>query len=256
MNVLHGRYKVIPKETKDYCKGMYGKPPAPIKNEILKIVLGDNWKDQIIDCRPADLINPLWDKRKKELEEIDSSLIKKEEDIMTYALYPQVGLKFLKGEAIAEFKSENLPLPYTHKLTREMAKSMFPEHKQIWLEIEEPEKRRVAATIPLQFDVEVDGELFDVRVNPVGLTVDEKSMVQATETPKTVEGGMTSSMQGTILKIKVKKGDKIKKGDILLTIEAMKMEQEILAEREGEIKEIYVNEGGSVKPGDLLMQII
>ena len=55
MNVLHGRYKVITKETKEYCRGMYGKSPAPIKNEIMKKVLGPKWKDEVIDCRPSDL---------------------------------------------------------------------------------------------------------------------------------------------------------------------------------------------------------
>jgi pyruvate carboxylase subunit B len=78
MNVLHGRYKVITKETKDYCKGMYGKPPAPIKPEIMKKVLGPKWKDEVIDCRPSDLIKPMWDIKKSELKEIEGgSLIKK-----------------------------------------------------------------------------------------------------------------------------------------------------------------------------------
>ena len=108
----------------------------------------------------------------------------------------------------------------------------------------------------MQFDVEVDGEAFDVRINPVGSAATDSIMVQASEVPKAVKGGITSTMQGTVLKIKVKKGDKIKTGDILLTIEAMKMEQEISADRDGEIKEIFVKEGGSVKTGDLLMQII
>jgi len=56
MNVLHGRYKVIPKETKDYCRGMYGKPPAEIKPEIMKKVLGPTWKEEVIECRPSDLL--------------------------------------------------------------------------------------------------------------------------------------------------------------------------------------------------------
>ncbi|ENO11974.1 pyruvate carboxylase subunit B [Thermoplasmatales archaeon SCGC AB-539-C06] len=66
MNVLHGRYKVITKETKDYCKGMYGKPPASIKPEIMKKILGSKWKDEVIDCRPSDLLKPMWEKRKSE----------------------------------------------------------------------------------------------------------------------------------------------------------------------------------------------
>jgi pyruvate carboxylase subunit B len=257
MNVLHGRYKVIPKETKDYCRGMYGQPPAPIKKDIMRMVLGNNYEDQVIECRPADLIQPLWDKRKKELKEIDVSLIKKEEDIMTYTLYPQVGLKFLKGDATAEFTSKELPLPVTHKLTRGMVKSMFPEHKQIWLETIEPEKRQAHHAIPTEFDVEVNGEPFEVRVTPVGFAIDnEIDKKPIPETSAKIEGGIKSTMQGTILKIKVKEDDEIKKGDVLMTIEAMKMEQEIPAEKEGTIKKIFVAEGDSVNNGDLLMQLV
>ncbi len=256
MNVLHGRYKVIPKETKDYCMGMYGEPPAPIQKEIMKKVLGNDWKDHIIECRPADLIEPMWDRCKKELEEIDSNLIKKEEDIMTYVLYPQVGLKFLKGEIIAEFTSDTLPLPYDHDLTRKMVKSMFPEHKEMWLEIEPPEKRKVAS-MPTEFSVEVDGEPFEVKVTPTGgYAVGETSAPAIPAAPKEVEGSVTSSMQGTVLKIKVKKGDTIKKDDVILTIEAMKMEQEIHAEKDGEVKEIFVKEGDPVQRGDILMQVL
>ncbi len=258
MNVLHGRYKVIPKETKDYCMGMYGEPPAPIKKEIMEKVLGNNWKDQVIECRPADLIEPMWEKRKRELEEIDPSLIKKEEDIMTYALYPQIGLKFLKGEAIAEFASNELPLPYQHNLTRKMVKSMFPEHKEMWLEIEPPERRKVAPSVPTEFNVEVDGEPFEVKVVPTGgFIVEGEGTVPAPPlASKDVEGAIKSSMQGTVLKIKVKEGDVTKKGDVVLTIEAMKMEQEIFSERNGEVKEIFVKEGDPVQRGDILMQII
>jgi pyruvate carboxylase subunit B len=257
MNVLHGRYKVIPKETKDYCRGMYGEPPAPIKKEIMKMVLGNKYEEQIIECRPADLIEPLWETRKKELEEIDSSLIKKEEDIMTYVLYPQVGLKFLKGDATAEFTSEELPLPITHRLTREMVKSIFPEHTQVWIETEDPEKRLMRSAIPNEFDVEVNGEPFEVKVTPIGFAVEgEMAADIPSKAPKKIEGGIKSTMQGTILKIKVKKGDEIEKGDVLMTIEAMKMEQEIIAEKEGTIKEIFVKEGEAVKHDDLLMQIL
>jgi len=135
----------------------------------------------------------------------------------------------------------------------EMIKSMFPEHKQIWIETEEPEKRRSA--MPTEFDVEVNGEPFEVKVTPIGFAVDRGTNV-ASQVPSKVEGGIKSTMQGTILKIKVKKGDEIEKGDVLMTIEAMKMEQEILAEKGGEIKEIFVKEGEAVKNGDLLMQIM
>lgn len=256
MNVLHGRYKVIPKETKDYCRGMYGKPPAPIKPEIMKKVLGSKWKDEVIDCRPADLLKPMWDKRKSELKEHGDIKIT-DENIMTYTIYPQVGLKFLKGKAQAEFTSEKLPLPIDHKLTRAMVKQSFPEIKDVWLETVPPEERSGPAQIPTEFEVEVDGEPFEVKVNPTGgFLVSSAGSNASSNMPKDVEGGIKSNMQGTILSVKVKKGDKVKTGDVIATIEAMKMEQEIKAEKEGEVKEIFINEGDSVSNGDLLIQIL
>jgi pyruvate carboxylase subunit B len=258
MNVLHGRYKVIPKETKDYCRGMYGKPPAEIKPEVMKKVLGPKWKEDVIDCRPSNLLEPLWDQKKKELKEIDGgSLIKKEEDVMTYILYPQVGLKFLKGQAVAEFTSDILPLPIDHQMTRAMVKQSFPEVKQLWLETQPPEKRGGPVQIPTEFQVEVDGEPYEVKVIPSGgYLVAGAGGTTPQEKPKDIEGGIKSNMQGTILKVKVKKGDKVKIGDVIATIEAMKMEQEIKCEKEGEVKDIYIKEGAPVCSGDLLMQIL
>jgi len=255
MNVLHGRYKVITKETKDYCKGMYGKSPAPIDPKIMKIVLGKNWKDELIDCRPADLLKPMWEKRKAELKEHDDVKIT-DENVMTYAIYPQVGLKFLKGQAQPEFTSDELPLPIDHKLTRGMVKQSFPELNDIYLETEPPENRSGPAQIPTEFEVEVDGEAFEVKVTPQGGFLVAGTGEGAAAPPKDVEGGVKSNMQGTILKIKVKSGDKVKTGDVLATIEAMKMEQEIKSETKGEVKEIFINEGDSVATGDLLMQIL
>jgi len=255
MNVLHGRYKVITKETKDYCKGMYGKPPAEIDPKVMKIVLGKNWKDEVIDCRPADLLKPMWNQRKSELKEHSDVKIT-DENIMTYAIYPQVGLKFLKGQAQAEFTSEELPLPIDNKLTRGMIKQSFPEHKDLWLETEPPENRSGPAQIPTEFEVEVDGEPFEVKVTPSGGFLVAGGGGAAPAKPKDVEGGVKSNMQGTILKVKVKTGDKVKKGDIIATIEAMKMEQEIKSEVDGEVKEIFINEGDAVSSGDLLMQIL
>lgn len=108
MNVLFGRYKKIPKEIKEYVRGMYGKPPGEIKPEMYRTILGPDWKDGIIECRPADLLEPMYKKCRDELE--DMGLIKKPEDVLTYALFPRVGLKFLKEETRAEFTSDQLPL--------------------------------------------------------------------------------------------------------------------------------------------------
>jgi pyruvate carboxylase subunit B len=246
MNVKFGRYKKIPKETKDYCKGLYGKPPGEIKPEIMEKVLGKDWEDQVITCRPADLLEPMYKKRRDELDEM--GLMKREEDVMTYAIYPEVGLKFLKGEAKPEFTSDELPLPITHPFSKALIKSIFPEVSDDVIDGIGTEGGK-AGTIPTEFDVEVDGEFYDVKLTPKGYEVAQPAQ------KKKVEGGVEAGMQGTVLKVKAKKGDKIKGGDTVLVLEAMKMENDIEAPRSGVITEILVNEGDEVSPDDIIFAI-
>ena len=93
LNVILGeRYKIVPEEVKNYVKGMYGRPPAPIDPEVKKRVLGD---EEPIDCRPADLIPPGYEKAKEEI----GDLARSEEDIISYALFPQVARPFLERRA-------------------------------------------------------------------------------------------------------------------------------------------------------------
>ncbi len=257
MNVLFGRYKKITKETMDYCKGLYGKAPGEIKPEIMEKVLGPNWKDELITCRPADLVEPMMKRCEEELNEL--GLIKKPEDVVTYAIYDKVALKFLKGEAVPEFTSDQLPLDKDHAMTRAMVKAQFPELPDVYLEVDPPEKRQVAgpAPIPTEFNVEVDGEPFEVKVEPIGgfMTVSGAAPGDAGP-PADMEGAQKTGMQGTILKVLVKEGDTVKKEQPLAVIEAMKMEQEILADQEGEVKQIFITESCSVQSGDVIMQIL
>ena len=93
LNVLTGeRYKVIPEEVKQYIRGYYGKPPAPIDPEVQRKAIGS---EQPITCRPADLLSPGWDKAQAEI----GDLARSEEDIVTYALFPQIARPFLERRA-------------------------------------------------------------------------------------------------------------------------------------------------------------
>jgi pyruvate carboxylase subunit B len=221
MNVLGGeRYKLVSKEVKDYIKGFYGRPPAPINKEVAKKIIGN---EKPIDVRPADLLEPQYEKYKKEGEEL--GLIKKEEDIITYALYPAVAPKFLKGEV------EEEPL-------------LPPQDK---------DSSEAFQALPTEYSVEVDGEIYDVKVLPVGYMEIEEIATKSPTVP--VEGGVTSTMQGMILKLKVKPGDKVNEGDVVAVIEAMKMENDIHAPKPGIIQEIFAVEGDTVNAGDTLMVI-
>lgn len=220
MNVLSGeRYKNVSKEVKDYIKGFYGKPPAPVNQEIAEMIIGD---EKPIDCRPADLLEPELEKFRKEGEEM--GIIKKEEDVLTYALYPAVAPKFLRGEA----EEEEIPSP------EKVAPSEAP-------------------ALPTEYNVEVDGEVFDVKVVPTGYMEIESAGTKAPSGP--VEGGVTCSMQGMILKLKVTAGDKVNEGDVVAVLEAMKMENDIHAPQSGVVEEVFVDEGDTVNPGEALMVI-
>jgi pyruvate carboxylase subunit B len=94
INVILGkRYASVTKEVKEYCLGYYGRTPAPIDPDIRKKVIG---QEAPIECRPADLIQPQLETLRQEAEKM--GILKKEEDLVTYALYPSVAAKFLRGE--------------------------------------------------------------------------------------------------------------------------------------------------------------
>lgn len=225
LNVLMGeRYKVVPKEVKDYVKGLYGKTPAPVSKEIITKILGD---EQPITCRPADLLPPELERITKEAFEL--GIVKKPEDILTYALYPAIAPKFLRGE----LKEEKLEIP-----KRNNAK---------------------ATPLPMEFKVEVDGDVFNVKIVSAGGAVvgggAGVGMAADPERLKTADGAITASMQGMVLKIKVNKGDSVSKGDVVMVLEAMKMENNIHAPHAGIIKDVLVKEGGTVGAGDTLIVI-
>lgn len=100
-NVILGeRYKMVPKEIKAYVKGEYGRPTVKISDDIRKKIIGD---EEIIACRPADLISPQLNNFKKEIEEF----YEQEEDILSYALFPQVALEFFKYRQAHRYKIDN-----------------------------------------------------------------------------------------------------------------------------------------------------
>ena len=217
MNVLGGeRYKTVSNEVKEYMRGMYGKPPAPVDEEISKKIIGD---EEVITCRPADLLEPEFDKFKSEGEE--KGFVKSDEDALTYALYPPIAPRFLKGEAEEE---ELLP---PHQLDDSIG-------------------------IPTEYNVEVDGDIFEVKIMPTGfMTVDEPIKNPVGD----VEDAVISAMQGMVIKLAVNVGDKVETGSTLCVIEAMKMENDIQAEWDGVVDEIFVEPGDAVSAGDILMVV-
>jgi pyruvate carboxylase subunit B len=229
MNVLGGeRYKSVSNEVKEYMKGMYGKSPAPVDPEISKQIIGD---EEVITCRPADLLEDEFEKFKSEGEK--EGFVKSEEDALTYALYPLIAPKFLKEQA-----TEEPPCEGTGGKGGKGGKGSSVEDKE---------------AIPTEYQVEVDGDIFEVTVLPTGFGIGKKGGKKPSCKDK--KGVVLSSMKGLIAKVNVNVGDKISAGDTICVIEAMKMENDIKAEADGVVEEVFVAAGDEVGIDECLMVI-
>lgn len=227
LNVLLGeRYKNVSKEVRDYVRGLYGHSPAPIADGIRQQILGE--EAECVECRPADLLEPIYDKMFAQADE--QGLARCEEDVLSYILYPAIAPSFLKGERSPE------PIP-----------TMRPGNGGT----------QRTADVPSVMEVEVDGERFSVRILSVeGTAVAAGVERQDGRVPKgDVVNGIKSNMQGMVLEVRTSRGAAVKKGDTLVVLEAMKMENPIHSPRDGTVTEIYVDAGDVVQAGDVLLVV-
>lgn len=244
INVLTGeRYKSITKETAGVLKGEYGATPTSVNAELQARVLEGG---QAITCRPADLLQDELDHLTKEL--LEKAQVEKitladaqVDDVLTYALFPQVGLKFLKNRHNPEAFE---PAP---------GKEPAPVATA-------PASTKPAAGIE-SYSVKVDGVVYDVEVGPQGqLTSVVPAGQKAAPKPAVATAtqgaeAVAAPLAGTIFKIQVEQGDEVAEGDVLIVLEAMKMETEIRAARSGVIQELHVKEGDSVRVGASLLSL-
>ncbi|RTZ59882.1 MAG: oxaloacetate decarboxylase subunit alpha [Gammaproteobacteria bacterium] len=263
MNVIHGeRYKVITKEVKDYVKGLYGRPPAPIKEELIKKILGD--EKPIYDIRPADLLEPMLDKIRKEATEAGA---RTEEDILSYAILPVVAKEFFEWRE--KFKNGEVPPPEVEESLGEVPQEcLAPYEFQVTVhgETYNVEIAGVGEKTPAgrPYFIRIDGRLEEVMVQPIREA--EVISGQFSETPEgTIAvgkrprpkgvGDVSSPVSGKVTEIKVNVGDEVKEGDVLLIVEAMKMANEVHAPVSGTVEEILVRVGEHVNPDEVLIRI-
>ena len=239
LNILTGeRYKSITKETAGVLKGEYGATAAPVDAELQARVLNGK---EVITCRPADLLNPEIDKLTEELQILakekniklaDESI----DDVLTYALFPQIGLKFLENR--------NNPSAFEPIPTKANKASKVVNEAS-------------SATAPENYAVSVDGKVYDVVVAPGG-SIDvithpagDDAMKQSTSI--SAEETLNAPLAGNIFKVLVSEGDHVEADEVVIIMEAMKMETEIRAVTAGEIVSLFTKEGDSVAVGDALL---
>lgn len=245
MNVLSGqRYKSISRETAGVLKGEYGATPAAVNAELRALVLEGA---EPITCRPADLLAPELQTLTQELtqlaveQSIKLNTENKIDDVLTYALFPQVGLKFLQNRG---------------------DKSVFEPHPKNRGEPNAAVASAPSAARTEVYDVAVNGKVYSVQVAPsgdLGAVVEQVSAPQVSATNSNLTSATGASivapLAGTIVRVPVRTGDRVSQGDVVLILEAMKMETEIRAPADGIVNAIDVAAGDAVAIGVTLMVI-
>jgi len=245
LNVLTGeRYKSIARETEGVLKGEYGATPAPVNAELQARVLKEG--ESPITCRPADLLEDEMERLTSEfhglLKEHKFAVADAEvDDILIYALFPQVGLKFLKNRGNPEAFE---PAPGTEPAAAPATPAA-------------PSARQAEA-----YQVEVNGVSYNVKVTPAG-AVTEVTPAPAVapvpaSAPAAAAGGgevVKAPLSGNIHSIKVAVGQSVDSGDVIMILEAMKMETEVRSPTAGTVAQILVKEGDTVQVGAPLLSL-
>ncbi len=260
LNVLTGnRYQSITSEVKRYLEGRYGKPPGPVNEELRGLAIG---KGNVITGRPADDLKPEMGKLLSEV----GDLARSEEDVLVYAMFPEIGRAFLEGRDKGTLEPESLLPPEAQNAPCYLAPTDFnvTMHGETYHIKIRGAGHKNADRRP--FYVYVDGMPEEIMVETleivptdpgVGVTNSAKPASTASRRPKaTAQGHVTSAMPGTVVDVMVKIGGKINAGDPVLVVEAMKMQNEVPAPIGGIIKDIHVKRGDSVNPDEALVEIV
>jgi pyruvate carboxylase subunit B len=255
LNVLtERRYQTITNEVKLYLQGRYGRAPAVVNPTLQEQAVG---KEELVECRPADLLKPELDRLAEEIGALSGS----DEDTLTYAMFPEIGRAFLEHRA---------------------AGTLHPEP------LEPPPSGAGAKVAPTEFNIAVHGETYHIKVTGAGHkgqaerhfylaidgipeevvveTLDEvvltggaegavKKAIAGKRPRPTRPGHVTTSMPGNIVDVLVNEGDAVTAGQPVLVTEAMKMETEIQAPIAGIVTGIFVAKGDAVNPDEVLVEI-
>ena len=256
LNVLTGkRYETITNEVKRYLQGGYGKAPATVDSDLKKHAIG---KEDVIDCRPADLLKPEFENLRQEI----GALALNDEDVLSFAMFPEVGKQFLE---------------------QRLQGVLVPEPLEIEVKLSDN------STAPTEFNVALHGESYHVKVTGAGPknqtlrhfyfmvdgvpeeivveTLDEmvleggiqgavKNKISSKRAKPRGKGDVVVSMPCNVIDVLVKVGQEVVEGQALLITEAMKMETEITAQINGSVKAVHIVKGEPANPDEVLIEIV
>jgi len=257
LNVLTGkRYETITNEVKRYLQGGYGKAPAPVNADLQKRAIG---KEEPMDCRPADLLKPEFEHLRQEVGHLALS----DEDVLSYAMFPEIGKQFLELRSTGHLVPEPLELAPTVDACIQIAPTEF----NVALHGESYHVKVTGAGPKNQtlrhFYFMVDGvpeevlvETLDEIVLDGGTQGAVKSTISGKRRRPSAEGDVGVSMPCNILDVMVKVGQQVVAGQPVLVTEAMKMETEVTAPIAGMVKAIHVVKGEPANPDEVLIEIV
>ena len=251
MNVLFGRYKLVGDEIRDYVYGLYGRPPAPLDEEVVSKAL-DGYKNgqTPITVRPGDLLEPELDAAASTVKPISDD----PDDVLTYALYPTTGMRFLRiKHGLDPVPDEMKPLP-AEPAARTAEWAIGTPRR---LDGAPPPKSGKARA----FNIHLDGEVYQVEVDPVSparTPAPPSKRAGTGDEPNAVDGSaprgavIEAPMPGIIARYEVEEGQRVEAGDTVVVLEAMKMENSLPSPTAGSVKSLPVAPGASVAKGDVL----
>ena len=258
MNVMMGeRYKSISKEVQALLKGEYGAAPAPFDSELQSRVLEGA---EPITCRPADNLTPEMERLREDLkgkakeEGIALESGEREtDDVLTYALFPQIGLKFLRNRGNPD-AFEPAPQAVDDKASKAAAAPVSSAPAV---------SAQGASSGPQTYTLNVNGKQYVVEVAEGGDITQVQASEPAASAPAAVAPAaqaasgepVNAPLAGNIFKVNVAVGDSVAEGDVVIILEAMKMETEIRAHQAGTVSAVKVKEGDSVNVGDVLITL-
>jgi pyruvate carboxylase subunit B len=281
MNVLFGRYQRVPAEVQGLAYGLYGKTPAPLDPEVQKLVLkGYERGEQPITKRPGDILEPEWDKAVADTK----SIAKNDGDILTYALYPTTGMRFLKWK----YNLEPVPEEVKAKTLEQVAledevyltikqKKLFSQVKEYLDNLEKPLPEKGPGL--RSFNVFVEGQYFQVEVEctsgapvitglapvaaapapvavaPAPAPAPKPAAAPVAEALAAGEVPLRAPMPGMIISYAVQVGDKVNTGDLVCVLEAMKMQNSLPAPATGTVTAINFEPGASVAKDAVILVI-
>ncbi|MCH5323552.1 MAG: pyruvate/oxaloacetate carboxyltransferase [Helicobacter sp.] len=248
LNILSQiRYKTLTTESKNIIKGYYGKTPAPIAQELIDRIKAEG--EEIITQRPADKLAP----EMQIAQEESKDFAKSPTDVISYAMFGPIAKAFLiernenrlSPEPLTTFEEgSNSPMP------KDFTINVHGDTYRIKVEGSGAKNEEIRP-----FFVRVDGDLKEVLVESHDSKNPSKTKKTDSLPQATLPGHIISPMPGNLTKLKVKVGDKIKEGDVLAIVEAMKMENQVIATIDGEIKEIYAKEGQQISANLAIMLV-